>query len=113
MSLSTIYRSHVTVGDLLTASVDNTVRMWDLATGRCIQVFQGHTGGITALALARDGKHLATASNDHTARSWDLVTGRCLQVFAGHTEGINCLAITPDGRRLITGSSDHTGEEIQ
>jgi len=92
----------------VTGSWDQTARLWDLETGRCLQTFAGHTGDVRAVAVTPDGRRLVTGSGDHTARLWDLATGRCLQTFAGHTSDVRAVAVTPDGRRLVTGSWDHT-----
>jgi predicted NACHT family NTPase len=57
---------------LATASVDQTARVWDPATGDCLRILAGHAGEVTGVAFSPDGRLLATASNDKTARLWDL-----------------------------------------
>ena len=57
---------------------DNTVRLWDLETGRCLRVLQGHTGVIWSVAWSIDQRHALSASNDSTVRLWDVHAGRCL-----------------------------------
>ena len=42
------------------ASFDNTVRLWDRATGSCRSTLEGHSDPITAVAFSRDGEHLDT-----------------------------------------------------
>ena len=52
---------------LATGSSDNTVRLWDVATGRAFAVLSGHAGAVYAgavlsVAFSADGRTLATAS---------------------------------------------------
>jgi WD40 repeat protein len=49
-----------------------SVRLWDIITGKTIGELAGHGGRITALALARDCKTLISASSDTTALVWDV-----------------------------------------
>ena len=62
----------------VTGSDDDTVRVWDLATGTPIgDPLTGHTGAVAAVAhRPPDGRPLAvTGSDDGTVRVWDLATG--------------------------------------
>jgi RNA polymerase sigma factor (sigma-70 family) len=48
------------------------VRIWDLATGKEVHQFVGHTAGVTALAFFPDGSRLASGSDDTTVVIWDM-----------------------------------------
>ena len=65
----------------LSASYDETVRLWDLATGAALQTLKGHTHYINSVAFSHDGKLLASASYDETVRLWDPATGAALQTL--------------------------------
>ena len=56
----------------VSGSDDGTVRVWELAGGRCTAVLEGHTQRIHALAFSADGKFLVSGSEDTSARVWDL-----------------------------------------
>ena len=57
---------------LLSASRDRTLRLWDVATGVTLRVYQGHTAALWS--IVRHGDTLYTASNDQTVHRWSLAT---------------------------------------
>jgi WD40 repeat protein len=46
-------------------------KIWDLEAGKLALTLSGHTGLVTCLALAADGKRLYSGSADRTVRVWD------------------------------------------
>ena len=54
---------------VLTASEDFTARVWDVVSGNCAHVLDGHTGWVVHICVTADGLRCATASHDTTARS--------------------------------------------
>jgi WD40 repeat protein len=89
------------------ASADNTVRLWDAATGRELRALAGHTAYVRAVAFSADGRALASGSTDGSVRVWDSETGAVLKMLnvAG---GVNSLAFSPDGHALAAGTTDKT-----
>jgi WD40 repeat protein len=92
----------------VTGSYDKTARVWDLDTGACLRILEGHTGCVTSVALHADGRRAVSGSTDNTLRVWDLDTGACLRILEGHTNWVNSVALHADGRRAVTGSEDKT-----
>jgi len=64
---------------------DDTAILWDLASGKAIRRFRGHTAQILCVAINPIKPELLTASVDKTVRLWDLATGRQLRIYRGHS----------------------------
>lgn len=92
----------------LTGGDDNTLRLWDLETGHCLHVFEGHMSSVHSVAWSADGCRALSGSGDQTVRLWNMETGRCLRVLEGHTNSVLSVAWSADGRRALSGSSDQT-----
>src|SRR5207237_363052 len=71
-------------GVLASGSFDNTIRLWDSASGQCRAVLRGHKDAVRACAFAPNGRILGSASDDGTVRLWDTVSGECQMVLEGH-----------------------------
>lgn len=89
---------------LLSGSLDNTARLWDVQNRRLRAVLRGHAYEVTALALGAG--YALTGSLDGTARLWDATTGRALRILTGHQTEVTAAAISPDGRYALTGSGN-------
>jgi WD40 repeat protein len=61
---------------LVTGDEAGSIRLWDIATEFCRQVFEGHENGVSSLAVSPDGRHIASASWDNTVRVWNSDTSR-------------------------------------
>src|SRR5262249_47188956 len=84
---------------VITASFDKTLKLWDAATGKEIKTFagpQGHQNLILCVALSPDGQLIASGSSDNQAKIWDFPGGKPLKDFA-HVDAVNAVALSPDG----------------
>ena len=87
---------------LATADYDNTVKVWDVATGQLVATSREHTKRVSALAFRPGGTQIASGGGDGVVRLWDARTGQTVHAFTGHTQGVSALAFTPDGRTLLS-----------
>jgi WD40 repeat protein len=93
---------------LATASVDDTVRIWDGASGRELLTLQAPSHGWTAgndVVFSPGGNHLITADHEKVVRVWDLATGDALLALSGDGP----IAISPDGKLLVTDTAEESG----
>nr|MDZ8045166.1 serine/threonine protein kinase [Nostoc sp. DedQUE02] len=67
----------------VSGSFDNTHKQWDLQTGKEISTLTGNNRGVTAVAIAPDGKTAVSGSYDNTLKQWDLQTGKEISTFIG------------------------------
>jgi len=93
---------------IVTASDDNTARIWDAKSGATIAVLEGHTWRVFDAVFSRDGRRILTASGDNTARLWDSDSGKLLATLEGHTSWVTSARFSPDGSRILTASKDGT-----
>jgi hypothetical protein len=91
---------------LATGGDDNTVRIWDTATGREMACLRGYTKSVRGVAWSPDGRRLATASGDGTVRIWDVTSGQQLRQLRGPGTPVNAVVWRPDGARLATAGHD-------
>jgi WD40 repeat protein len=61
---------------LASASYDETVKVWDVASGQELRTLRGHTGSVRSVAFSPDGARLASASSDNTVKVWDAGCGQ-------------------------------------
>ncbi len=92
----------------VTASADNSARIWDVASGAVIAVLSGHNAMVNSAEFSPDGARVVTASADDTARVWNATTGALVAVLSGHTDAVNSAVFSPDGARIVTSSDDKT-----
>ncbi len=121
---STIVRGLAVTPDgkqVVSASQDKTIRVWDIETGKTVRMIRGETapgdwGMIYAMALSPDGRRLAVGGFLHgtdksiatAIRLYDFATGNMTALLKGHDNVVDALAFSPDGRRLISGGADNT-----
>jgi WD40 repeat protein len=93
---------------LASGSADNTVKLWDAASGKELATLQGHSIGVLTVAFSSDGGQLASGSYDKTVKLWGAASGKEFATLQGHSEWVSSVAFSPDGTRLASGSGDKT-----
>ena len=111
-------------GQVLSGGSDRSMYsmyLWDLKTGRKVEVYSGHAGHVRYVAYSDRAKLAATCGADHSIRLWNLDTGtfRTLTGRSFYNEISVCFST--DGKRLVSAGYDHimriwdveTGKELK
>ena len=93
---------------LVSGSDDNTIKIWNLATGNLIRTLSGHSGWVKSVVISPDGQTLVSGSDDNTIKIWNLATGNLIRTLSGHSGWVKSVVISPDGQTLVSGSDDNT-----
>jgi WD40 repeat protein len=98
----------------VTASADETARLWNTETGLPIgEVFRGHQGNVYIAEFSPDGQRIVTASYDHATRLWDASTAKPIgEPLRGHEGLVAGVAFSPDGRRFVVVPLDHNNARL-
>ncbi|WP_435972846.1 protein kinase domain-containing protein [Streptomyces sp. Qhu_M48] len=93
----------------VTAGSDRTARLWDLESGACVRVLDGHSHhNVQSVRLSADGRYVLSGCQDGTVRLWRADDGECLRVMDGHRHGVSWLRFSPDGRSALVGAGGST-----
>jgi WD40 repeat protein/tetratricopeptide (TPR) repeat protein len=96
---------------ILTASMDKTARLWDVASGQPLGPRLVHPAVVTAAVFSPDGRTILTGTGTrdqpNKAQLWDVATGRTIGVPMAHSQMVMSVAFSPDGQTILTGSEDH------
>lgn len=80
------YPSH-----LLTCSLDNTIKLWDIRSGKCLRTQFGHIEGVWS--ISSDTFRIVSGAHDRLIKVWDLQNGKCLHTFACNSS-VSCVELS-------------------
>ena len=86
---------------VISGSLDNTVRVWDLSLRKQIDVMCGHTSYISVLIVTSDDMHIVSGSNDWSVRVWSFEKKEQEFVVAGFDGEIRSIAFGRGGRYMV------------
>jgi WD40 repeat protein len=93
---------------LASAGEDESVRLWEVATGTQVRALTGHTGKVSRVAFSPDGALLASAGEDESVRLWEVATGTQVRALTGHTNEVVGVAFSPNGILLASAALDQS-----
>ncbi len=86
---------------LVSGSEDGTIKVWEMFAGKQLKSFNAHGGGVTSVAMARNGQ-IVSSGKDGTVKLWQ-ADGKLLQTFPSFGEPALEAALTHDGTKVIGG----------
>lgn len=94
---------------VVTASWDNSARIWDAESGRSlIHLDGGHNGYVNSAVYSPQGEYVLTASDDGTAKLWGAESGNVIRAYEGHNGRVRYATFSPNGKYVLTASDDKT-----
>lgn len=84
---------------VISGAEDDTVRVWNISTGLCESILEGHTEKINSVMV--NHQYIISGSHDCTVRVWDINTGHCVRVLT-HDNVIWLLCATSDFEHIIS-----------
>jgi len=91
---------------LAVGSADNSIRVYEVATGKERLVIQQHADWVIGIAWSPDGAHLASASRDRTARIYSMTNGDLETSYTAHQGPVLAVAFSEDGNRVCSAGHD-------
>jgi platelet-activating factor acetylhydrolase IB subunit alpha len=80
---------------LVSASRDQTLKVWDVTTGYCTKTLRAHSDWVRDVVPSFDGRWYMSVGNDSVGRLWDASSGEVKATFLGHEHVIECCVIAP------------------
>ena len=94
-------------GRRVVSGSDDTLKVWDVATGECVATLEGHSRAVRcgvhctfvmmclrrrsfALPSPRTGGASCLRREDNTLKVWDVATGECVATLEGHSKAVRC-----------------------
>lgn len=92
---------------IVTASQDQTVKVWDAETGQEKLSLKGFTSPVTSVGFSPDGSHIVAGSYDGTAKVWSARGETAVLSLKGPGGALRCVAFNPEGQEVF--AQDSTG----
>jgi len=96
---------------VVTASDDQTARVWDTSTGGAITAPLPHGSGVRLVVFSPDSGRVLTATREGRTRVWDVKTGKAITPPMKHKgdfyfQGIQSMSFSPDGHRFVIAANN-------
>jgi len=89
---------------ICSGSSDDTVRVWEVSSGKRMQTLKGHSWHVNAVSWSSDDSRICSGGRDKTVRVWEVSSGKCMHTFKGHSFGVKAVSWSSDDSRICSGS---------
>jgi len=97
-------------GRLISASLDDTIKSWNIVKGNLEPINETHAGkeGLRAMALSPDGTIVAGGGENGNVKLWNTATFEERGILQGNSGRITAVAFDPTGKLVVMGSEGRT-----
>lgn len=92
---------------LASGAADKIARVIEVASGKQVNLFEGHTHYVMGVAFRADGRVLATGGADGVVTSWDMILGERKKKIEGWTKEVTSLQFIGASNQIVTSSGDN------
>lgn len=92
------------------ASLDRTVKVWQLGSPTPNFTLEGHEKGVNCVDYYSGGDkpYLISGADDRLIKIWDYQNKTCVQTLEGHAQNVSAVRFHPELPIILTGSEDGT-----
>jgi WD40 repeat protein len=91
----------------LTGSYDETIKLWDIASGQLLKSYGAHSSHVASVAFSPDGQSFVSGDEDGTLKVWAIQEGAPRLTCPAHELGVTSVAFSPDGHSALSGGNDN------
>ncbi|MGV3661265.1 MAG: c-type cytochrome domain-containing protein [Prosthecobacter sp.] len=92
---------------LASGAADKIAKVTDIASGKQVNLFEGHTHHVLGVAFRSDGRVLATAGADNLVLTWDMLMGERKKKIEGWTKEVTSLQFIGATNQIVTSAGDN------
>lgn len=94
---------------IVSGAFDDTVRVWDVKTGKAVHVIRAHTMPVTSVHFNRDGSLIVSGSHDGSCKIWDAASGSLLKILIDDkVPAVSFAKFSPNGRFILVATLNDT-----
>lgn len=87
---------------IISASYDNTIKIWDEASTKCLKTLEGHTDIVSCIDYCSRSHRIISSSRDNTIRIWDSSPSKKMECLIRIGGNVNPFSFNPNKNLLET-----------
>jgi WD40 repeat protein len=92
---------------LASGAADKIARVTEIATGKQVNLLEGHTHYVMGVAFRADGRVLASGGADSVVISWDMILGERKKKIEGWTKEVTSVQFVGATNQIVTSAGDN------
>lgn len=87
---------------IISASYDNTIKVWDEASSKCLNTLDAHTDAVSCVDYCTENNQIISSSHDNTIRIWDMSSSDKMKCIFRNGGNVNPFSFNPIKGQLVT-----------